>query len=84
MRKRICISKIFEMMSYYLLIYILLNLCKGFTGEETSYPNTDSYREGVVTPSGIQITSISYVQGETQMLLLIYDSDRLLHLTMSW
>lgn len=31
----------------------------GFAGENTLYPNSDSYRGGVVTPSGIEISSIT-------------------------
>jgi hypothetical protein len=44
----------------------------GFTGEDTSYPNTDMYRDGVVTPSGIQITSISDPKGETDLVYIPY------------
>eukprot|EP00804_Cyclotella_cryptica_P022681 CCRYP_012488-RA/>CCRYP_012488-RA protein AED:0.03 eAED:0.03 QI:1589/1/1/1/1/1/9/60/937 len=31
----------------------------GFMGEHTTYPNTDSYRDGIVKPTGIEISSIS-------------------------
>jgi hypothetical protein len=47
---------------------------EGFTGEKTSYPNSDSYREGVVTPSGIQITSISDAQGEVRPLFSLHST----------
>jgi hypothetical protein len=43
----------------------------GFSGEETIYPNTDSYRDGVVKPSGIRITSISDPEGEKYFALII-------------